>query len=235
MRGLGKRREAGPQHIHVAARGVLGQIDQRPPQRCAARKAIDPGHRIGGGGAVFQLIDRRIEITGDARILPQPGRLDREQLQCRVEDHAGQAHAAQRRREQRGVFRPRTGNDLTARQRKPKRVDDHAEAAVAMVILAMNVGCDRAADRHEFRARHDFQEEAARLERSKNVGDGHAGFDRQLGRCGIEASHPVQAVRRDRGLRADRRITIGAARAARDDTGPPEQIIARGCGRMWSQ
>ena len=38
-----------------------------------------------------------------------------------------------------------------------------------MVVLAMNVGCDRTSDRHEFRAGHDFQEEAPRLERSKEL------------------------------------------------------------------
>ncbi|MHC2511535.1 hypothetical protein ACVII1_006773 [Bradyrhizobium elkanii] len=231
----GKRLEVGPQHILVAARGVLGQIEQRPSERRAARQAVDPGHRIGARCAAFQLIDRRVEIAGDAGVLPQPGGLDRQQPQRRVEDHARQAHAAQRRREQRGVFRTRAGDDLAARQREAERIDDGAETAIAMMVLAVNVGRDRAADRHEFRAGHDLEEEAARLENGKDVRDSHAGFDRQSRGCGIEAPHPVQAARRDRGLRSDRGIAVGPPGAARDDAGPRKQVVPRACGRLRRQ
>ncbi len=106
----------------------------------------------------FKQIDRRVEIAGDAGVLPQPAGLDRQQPQRRIEDHAGQAHAAQRRREQRGVLRARAADDLATRQREAERLDDGAEAAVAMMVLAVDVGRNRTADRHEFGAGHDLEE-----------------------------------------------------------------------------
>ena len=67
------------------------------------------------------------------------------------------------------------------------------EAAVTMMILAVDVGRDRAADTDEFGTRHDFQEEAARHVGREDVGNGDAGLDRQLAARRIEAAHPVEA------------------------------------------
>jgi hypothetical protein len=88
-----------------------------------------------------------------------------------------------------------------------------------MVVLTVNVGRDGAPDRDVFCAGDDLQEEATWYEIGKDIGDGHAGLNRQsAGHC-IEAPHPVQAQRRHRKLRSNRCVSIGPSCPPRDDTG----------------
>jgi hypothetical protein len=62
------------------------------------------------------------------------------------------------------------------------------QAAVTVVVLAMNVARDRAGERHVAGTRHDRQGEPVGSERSHQLGDRHAG---------LRGYQPALAVDRD--------------------------------------
>ena len=91
--------------------------------------------------------------------------LDRAQSHRGVEEHTGEPHAARGGPEHVGVG---VGVDLGQARRRPQGegVDEGAEAAVVVVILAVDVGCDGPADRDVPRARRDRYEPAQGHDRS---------------------------------------------------------------------
>ncbi|MHC2289786.1 hypothetical protein ACVIJW_005656 [Bradyrhizobium barranii subsp. barranii] len=80
-----------------------------------------------------------------------------------------------------------------------------------MMVLAMDVGSDGAADRDEARTRHDEGQETARTKGVDQVRQQHAGFEADASGHGIERPDPIEPRHRDASDGADRGIAIGAA------------------------
>ena len=86
-----------------------------------------------------------------------------------------------------------------------------------MVILAVHVGGERSAKRDEASAGSDGREKTARQKDVDQLGDGDAGLASQDAGGGVEGEHPVEPRQIDDPvLIVQRRVAIGAARAARD-------------------
>ncbi|MEY9125591.1 hypothetical protein ABIA09_005153 [Bradyrhizobium yuanmingense] len=88
-----------------------------------------------------------------------------------------------------------------------------------MVILAVHVGGDGAADRHETRAGQHEGQEAARAEGLDQVREQHAGLEADSAGRRIEPPDAVEARHRDDPDGPDRSIAIGTAIAARHGAG----------------
>ena len=74
---------------------------------------------------------------------------------------AGQAHAADGGAEEIRVLIPRTFHDPPVGHAHLEGPHVGSEAAIPMVVLAVDVGRDHAPERHEHRPRRDGWEEAA--------------------------------------------------------------------------
>ena len=86
-----------------------------------------------------------------------------------------------------------------------------------MMALAVDVGGDRAAERHEAGAGHHRRKKSARQKDPNDFVEGHAGLGVEDSRFGIEAEHAVQALEIDHAVFAvERRVAVRASRAARD-------------------
>jgi hypothetical protein len=69
-----------------------------------------------------------------------------------------------------------------------------------MVVLAMHIRRNRAADGHEFRARRDGRKPPARQEGGDHIAKDHARLCRQNAALRIEGQHAVELARRKRRL-----------------------------------
>ena len=96
-----------------------------------------------------------------------------------------------------------------------------AETAVAVMVLAVHVGRDHAADGHELRPRHDRREITARHERGEDVGEQHARFHREEAARRVESAEAVEPARRQGDALADGGVAVGAPVAARDEARMP--------------
>ena len=99
-------------------------------------------------------------------------------------------------------------------------VDKGAEGAVAVVVLAVHVACDAAADRHESRPRGHRRKPAAREEDAQHLGERKPGLAGEPARALVEGQHAVGAHSLEdpgAGRRGYRRIAIGAAEPPRQD------------------
>ena len=76
----------------------------------------------------------------------------------------------------RGVARRRAMMDAAVGAQQLEGLDMAAERAAAMMVLAVHVIGDGAAERHELRARHDLREEAVRRGMRDDVGKQRAGL-----------------------------------------------------------
>src|ERR1700722_1818504 len=113
-------------------------------------------------------------------------RLDRQatdapQLDRRAEDETGQTHAADRGREQPGVFIARTNHPCAVAARQFQAQYVAAERSEVLLVFTMHVVGDRATDRHEARAGLHWREPAAvagirMTDAAQNVGEPHARF-----------------------------------------------------------
>ncbi len=86
-----------------------------------------------------------------------------------------------------------------------------------MMALAVDIGRDRAAERHEARARHHRREKSARQKNANDLIDRHARLGLQDAAFGIEIDHPVQPLEIDHPiLLVECRVTVCASGSARD-------------------
>ncbi len=91
-----------------------------------------------------------------------------------------------------------------------------AEGARNVVILAVHVGRDHAADGDEFGPRRHRGKETAGHKDLEDIGQQDARFAGQHTALWVEIEHVVEARRADRGRRVERAVAIGPAIAARD-------------------
>ena len=159
--------------------------------------------------------------------LPDPRGLDRPQAQGQAQDRAGQAHAAKGPGEQLGIFGKAAPPDRSVGAKQIEPIDEVAETAVAVVVLAVDIGRRHSAQRDEFGSRGYIRKPAARQERIDHIGEHHARFGDQLPGSLVEGQHPVETAHGDR-RRRDGAIAIGPAVAARDRAVPADRLAQPG-------
>ena len=96
------------------------------------------------------------------------------------------------------------------------------DAAVDVVVLAVHVGRQRAADGHEPGARRDGHEPAEWQQHPHQRVEAHAGVDPHDALLDVERTHCVEARRVDDGAaRVLRGVAVGAAEPAGDEPARP--------------
>jgi hypothetical protein len=284
--GGGKASRTRLQAFDIALRRMLGRKDQGAPERCATRQAVDPGNRVGHAVHRLQSGERVVEIRSDDRLLPHPSRLDGVEPKGGLEDRSGEPHAADRGGEEARVLHLRAGDDTPVGQGQREPFDmvaeaavammilavhvrgDHAadrggeearvlhlragddtpvgqgqrepfdmvaEAAVAMMVLAVHVRGDHAADGHELRARHHRREKAEGHRQGQDVGQEHPRLDVDPARRAVERADAVEAAGRESDGFPDCGVAVGAAVAAGDETAPVRQEARQGARRLRTQ
>ena len=137
----------------LVERRVVAAEQHRPAQGSAARHAVDPRARVAVVGvAGAHAVHDVVEVPCPLGVDPHEHRLDREEAHRHLGHDPGEAHPAGRRPEQLGVA---VGADLLDALRRVQRRRLHVvgEAALDVVVLAVDVGGERSAHRHEARAR----------------------------------------------------------------------------------
>ena len=168
--------------------------------------------------AVGEQREQLVEVAGAVGVDDEVRRLRAVQPDRRRDDHAGQPHAADGGPEQLGLGAVRgqradraVGGDQVHRQHVV------AEAAVAVVVLAVDVGGDRAADRHLPGARQHRHPPAERQRGPHERVQADAGVDDRDARVGVDrgrAGEPGHVEHDAAGVL--RRVAVGAAEAAGD-------------------
>ena len=147
--------------------------------------------------------------------MPDPARLDTGETKGRVQYSAGESHAADRRREKLRVLAGRTGDDAAIGYRQGKALDMLAEAAGAMVILAVDIGGDHSSDAHQLGSRNHGRKIPLRKKRRDDVRKQNARLDSHPAAHGVEGAKAIEPEHREAGHRADSGVAIGAAIAPR--------------------
>ncbi len=133
----------------------------------AATELASLGHQVDPGDAVAIVVvalahcrEQGIEIGKALSVHRHLAGLDRYQAECGFEDHAGEAHPANRRPEQFGI---RFGPDDHLRpvgQEQGEGLDMVAEGTLDMVVLTVDIAGDRPTDGHEAGSGGDRNEPA---------------------------------------------------------------------------
>ncbi len=166
----GHRRPAGVRAGLLSGR-VLGAGDDAAARPGAEQ--VEPGDAMGAARAREDR-QRRVEVADAVGVDDEQRALHAAQHQARPDDHAGQAHPAERRLE-RGV----AGLDLeqlAAAGDEPECLHVAAERAGAAVVLAVDVAGDRPAERHVLGAGNDRHDEAVGGEQGEQLADRHPGL-----------------------------------------------------------
>ena len=142
----------------------------------SASSAVHPGHRVLVRALVLGKTGHAgVEVTCPFRVHEHGRSLYRQQPQDCLEDDAGEAHATAGGREHvAALFR--AALDGPARSCDSERVQVPADRAVQVMILAVYVARDRAAERDESRPRRDGREQPPRNKQSQELVKGHAGL-----------------------------------------------------------
>ena len=145
--------------------------------------------------------------------------LDRDQPQRDLANNSRQPHAADGRPKESGILTGGAARAGSVGEDHLDRLHVRAERAAAMMILAMHVRGDAAAERYVLGARRDRREPAARNGDVENVLQSHAGLGAQHAARRIELEYPVEPLAQDHAsVRIERGIAIAAALPANDYT-----------------
>ena len=172
--------------------GVVASGQDRAPEGPATRKAVDPGDRVlVEVVATFHARQDVVEVVGPLGVHPHARRLDRQHAHGGIEHDAGQAEPAGGGPEQLGVV---VGSHpaLTGRGGEGERAHVRREAAVAVVVLAVDVGRHGTPDGHEACPRGDGHEPPTRQEDLHEGVEADAGVDRDLAGRGVGVADPVE-------------------------------------------
>ena len=93
-----------------------------------------------------------------------------------IEDGPREPHPADRGGQELGVLIARAGDDASVRQSQGQALHMVAEPAIPVVVLAMDIRGDHAADGDELGARHNRREEALWDHDVEQIGEQDAGF-----------------------------------------------------------
>ena len=136
---------------------------------------------MGMTGLITRASVRLMPITG-LDIEPR----DRHQPDRGPGDQPGHAHSANRGAKKVGIRVRAALERASVGAQQAKRLDMAPERAAPVMVLAVNVVGDRAAQRHPLRARKHRRQEPVRGGMGDDVGQKHAGFGLQNARLGIE-------------------------------------------------
>ncbi len=197
--------------------GCLANLQHRATQRLAARHGIDPGDAVGDIWPVRrQRRQQRIEIGQLAFAHRDGGLRVGLQFDGNLQDDAGQSHAANGGGEQGGRGDGVDAANIAVGSQQVEPLHMIAKTASAIMVLAMDVGSNSAANADPAGAGDDGQAEAARHEQPVDLGQTRAGLADQNAIGGIEIQQPIQPRHVDNAATFDlRRIAIGATEAAR--------------------
>lgn len=195
--------------------------EHRAARRRAACQQIDPGHRVpvvvvGGRQACHEVVEipRAFRVDGHQR------GLHRLELERGRQDHAGQAHAAGGRVEQRRASSD--GTDLAVSGEEFQRQDVTGERARHVVVLAVDVGPDGAADRHIAGAGRHRNEPAEREQHLHQPVQGDTRVAGHGAAVGVDRVDAVQAGHVEhRAPGVLRRVPVRPPQAPRDASASP--------------
>jgi hypothetical protein len=174
---------------------------------------------------------KAVEIRDPAFLDLDARRRDGLKAKADPKNQAGEPDAADRGREQVGIGPRAYAPDLARGQRQVEPDHVIAEAARALVVLAVDVVRDGAAHGGERGAGTDREQVAPRQERLHEVAKGHPGFTDHVAACGIEVEDPVQAAGQERPAAAvERDVAVAAAGAMGQDRAPVRLGQRRGRG-----
>ncbi len=227
------------QRVHGEARwqlvdgGVLATRQDAAPEAPARGHRVDPGDRV--PVVAVALVHHRQEVLEVRRPLGVDGaatRLDRQQADRGIEDHAGEAHPTDRRPEQLSALVRSRLDDRAVGEEQCQAGHVGPERSVDVVVLAVDVAGDGPADGDEAGPRGHRHEEAPRDEDLEQLveadarRDGGRPRDRvQHGVVGVvlEAQHGAPTVLR--------RVAVGAPHPP-DDAATSRQVLDRGPQRL---
>ena len=201
--------------------------EDRAAGRGAAGQQVDPGDRVavavvGGRQPGHQVVEVRRPLGVDRH---QRG-LDRLEPDRRGEDHAGQAHAAGG-----GVEQGRAGDhraDLAVGGEQFEGQHVPREGARDVVVLAVDVGADRPADRDVAGAGGDRHEPAERQQHLHQPVQGDARVAQHGAAGGVDRVDTVQARHVEHGpARVLRRVPVRPSQAPGDAAAGP--AVPDGC------
>jgi hypothetical protein len=182
------------------------------PGGLARRHAVDPAHRVGEGAALRADLEELIEVLDADGLHLDVRVVDARELQLAGQDETRQAHAAHGGPEQLGLFVRAAGDHAAVGDEQLDPADVVAEAAVDVMVLAVDVAGDGAPDRHELRAGHHRREEPARHEGVQDLLEGDPGLTAQPARLGVEVEHAVEAAgENDAAIAQQRGVAVTAA------------------------
>jgi hypothetical protein len=207
--------------------------EHAPPEATALREPVQPCNRV--------VVPRVLGLEPGEDVLEasdalgpdaDEGRLDGAELELHFRDDPGEAHPAGGGEEQPaggfvGILRAHPAH--TGGRDERERADEPPERPVVVVVLAVHVGRDGAAQRHEARARGHGQEVAVREQRAQHAVERAPGSRPQRRALRVELERPGQLVElEDRAARALCRVAIAAAEAPRKHA--PTRSVGTGAG-----
>ena len=203
-------------------------------------EGVDPGDGLIPVGGALEAVEELVEVRDPPVLAPDPGRGQPLHAEADLEDVAGEAHAAQRGEEQLGVLLARALDDVAARHAQLERHDVLADRAGHVVVLAVDVARDHAAQGDEPGARRDGDEPVLGQE---GVGEGlkaDAGLGAEHACVAIEGEEAVgQAGADDLAHAAGRQggIAVGATQTPAEDgaLGEGLEVFAEALARAGTQ
>jgi len=192
-----------------------------PPQRGAPREAVDPAHGVRPVLAgIPQAVEHRSEPRHGLGLHDHPRAVHRLQAECHLGDEPGQPHAADRGEEELALALWAALDHAAVGDLEHQAIDETSERAVAVVVLAVHVAGDAAADGHELRPRRHRRKPAPRQEDAQDLGEREPGLAGERAPLAVEGDHAV-GPRRLEDERAGRgrhgRVTVGSAEPAGQD------------------
>ena len=143
--------------------GVVAPVEDAAPEPRPRRQAVDPRHRV------LELLVRLAGDREELRQVPDDEGLgvdgrgdDGAKAERSPQDEAGEPQPAHRGLEEVAVLPERAGEPLPVGAKQLERLHVRTERPVPVVVLAVDVVRDGAADRDLLRAGHHRQEEPAR-------------------------------------------------------------------------
>ena len=199
--------------------GGLGRLQDPATEPPGACQAVDPCDGIGRRAArLLEGLEESLQV-GDAPF-PYHDGIGRHapEREAHGQDHAGQAQSADRRVEPLALSLRAEARHLSARQQEVDPAHLVAEAAMAIVVLPMDVVRDRTADGGVAGARAHRGDETARQEVSQQIVERHPGLAHDLAAVGVEGQDAVQARCQDHPPAAvERGVAVAAAAGMADE------------------
>jgi hypothetical protein len=194
------------------------------PRARQSTQAIVNGHCV-LASEIFAIRSSRFATRSFSSQIQDPGARDPLQGELDLQDVARQAHAAERGAEEVGLALLGHFEDAVVGETHAQRTEMLAEAARAMVVLAVYVGGHHAAQRHRLGPGRDRARPAPGQEQILELREREAGLRAQHAARRVEREQPIgepRARQRLPGRRRQSRVPVGAAQA------PGEACPARG-------